>query len=97
MLSQDSIYGRRPWSALREQQLSDALGEWTGTPADEIRLLPPPVPNIGLRPPRYGYAHHVLRVEDIVRLDDLYPGSRVDNSARRSGLPTVMQPIKGVM
>ncbi len=98
MLTQDSLYARRPWSAAREQQLTAYLREWTGMPVDEIRMMPPPVPNVGtLAPPRFGYERRVLRIEDIARLDDLYPGSRISNSGRLSGFPTTSPAVRGVM
>lgn len=96
MLSQDSMYAGKPYSAAREQQLSALLAEWTSTPVDEIRRMPPPVPNVGTPPkPRFGYRQHVLTIEDIARLDDLYP--RVDNSGRRSGLGPTPPAVRGVM
>jgi hypothetical protein len=99
VLSQDSMYASKPYSAAREQQLSAFLAEWTSTPADEIRRMPPPVPNVGTSAkPRYGYAvypQRVLRIEDIARLDDLYP--RTDNSGRRSGPGPTPPAVRGVM
>lgn len=96
MLSDDSVYARRPWSSMREQQVSDLLSEWTAMPTDAIRALAPPVPNIGRTPPRFGYRQHVLRVEDIVRIDDLYPGARVDYSQRQSGFHSAQMTAPGV-
>lgn len=95
MLSQDSIYARRPWNSLREQQLADSLSEWTDTPADAIRNLPPPIPNIGLTPPRFGYTRHVLDIQDIARLDDIYPGSRVGYAQSQSGYSATQTPSLG--
>ncbi|MFC9505361.1 hypothetical protein [Streptomyces sp. NPDC057002] len=97
MLRQDSIYARRPWSSLREQQVSDYLAEWTDMPPDAVRRIKPPVPNIGRTPPRFGYAQHTLSITDIARLDDVYPGSRVDYSQRQSGYSATSTPALGVM
>lgn len=96
MLSQDSMYASKPYSAAREQQLSAFLAEWTSMPADEIRRMPPPVPNVGTpAKPRFGYARRVLTIDDIARLDDLYP--RTDNSGRRSGPGPTPPAVRGVM
>jgi len=97
MLQQDSVYARRPWSSAREQQVTDALREWTDMPPDAARRIKPPIPNIGRIPPRFGYAQHVLGISDIARLDDVYPGSRVDYSQSQSGYSATSQPALGVI
>ncbi|WP_125936332.1 hypothetical protein [Streptomyces sp. WAC 06738] len=97
MLQQDSLYVRRPWSSAREQQVTDALSEWTDIPADAARRMKPPIPNIGRTPPRFGYVQHVLGISDIARLDDVYPGSRVDFSQRQSGYSATSFPALGVI
>lgn len=94
---QDSVYARRPWSSMREQQVTDYLREWTDMPADRIRQMGPPIPNIGRIPPRFGYSRHVLTIDDIARLDDVYPGARFDYSQRTSGYSATDQPVLGVM
>ena len=97
MLPQDSVYARRPWSTMREQQVSDYLAEWCDMPADAARRLKPPVPNIGRIPPRFGYRQHIPSIHDIARLDDVYPGSRTDYSQRQSGYSGTSFPALGVM
>lgn len=97
MLQQDSVYARRPWSSAREQQVSDYLAEWTDMPPDAARRMKPPVPNIGRVTPRFGYARHVLTIDDIARLDDVYPGSRTDFSQRQSGYSATSMPALGVI
>lgn len=97
MLQQDSVYARRPWSSAREQQVTDYLREWTDIPPDAARRMKPPVPNIGRIPPRFGYTQHVLSIDDVARLDDVYPGSRVDFSQRQSGYSATSFPALGVI
>lgn len=97
MLAQDSFYARRPWASAREQEVSNYLAEWTDLPPDAIRRMKPPVPNIGRTPPRFGYASHTLTISDIARLDDVYPGSRVDFSQRQSGYSATSMPALGVI
>ncbi|MGW3153672.1 hypothetical protein [Streptomyces sp. NPDC001089] len=97
MLQQDSLYARRPWSSAREQQVTDALREWTDLPPDAARRIKPPIPNIGLTRPRFGYAQHVLSISDIARLDDVYPGSRVDYSQSQSGYSATSTQALGVI
>lgn len=94
---QDSVYARRPWSTMREQQVTNYLSEWTDLPTDAIRRLGPPIPNIGRTPPRRGYSQHVFSIDDIVRLDEVYPGSRVDYSQRQSGYSATETPALGVI
>lgn len=97
MLQQDSIYARRPWASAQEQQVTNYLREWTDIPPDAARRMKPPIPNIGRTPPRFGYSQHVLSITDIARLDDVYPGSRVDFSQRQSGYSATSFPALGVI
>ncbi|MGW3860256.1 hypothetical protein ACWEDZ_02060 [Streptomyces sp. NPDC005047] len=97
MLPQDSIYARRPWSTIQEQQVTNYLAEWTDLPADAVRRMKPPIPNIGRTPPRFGYTQHIPSIRDIARLDDVYPGSRVDYSQRQSGYSGTSMPALGVI
>ncbi|MGI5136340.1 MULTISPECIES: hypothetical protein [unclassified Streptomyces] len=92
MLQQDSIYARRPWSSAREQQVTDALREWTDIPADAARRMKPPIPNIGRIPPRFGYAQHVPGIGDIARLDDVYPGVASTTASPSPGIPRPLFP-----
>lgn len=94
---QDSVYARRPWSTLQEQQVTNYLKDWTDLPTDAIRRLGPPIPNIGRHTPRFGYSHHVFTIDDIARLDDVYPGARVDYSQRQSGYSATETPALGVI
>lgn len=101
MLTQDSYYAPRPWSTSREQQLTDYLREWIDIPTDRIRQLAPPVPNVGKPAVRNttkpGGKPYVIGIDDIVRLDDIYPGSRIDYSGRQSGYSSTEQPALGVI
>lgn len=96
-MNADSVYYRRPWSSLRERQVSDYLSEWTDLPTDAIRRIAPPIPNIGRTPPRFGYASRVPGIADIARLDEVYPGARVDYSQRQSGFSSTTYPAQGAM
>lgn len=97
MYTQDSIYARRPWSTSQEQQVTNYLAQWVDRPADDIRMIAPPVPNIGRTPPRFGYSAYVPGIADIVRLDDIYPGSRIDYSQSQGGFASTPYPALGVM
>lgn len=96
-MQQDSFYARRPWATAHEQQVSNYLSEWTDLPTDTVRHMKPPVPNIGRLAPRFGYEAHVLTIDDIARLDDVYPGSRVDFSQRSGGYSATSMPALGVI
>ncbi|MFI9271832.1 hypothetical protein ACIGXM_14095 [Kitasatospora sp. NPDC052896] len=95
MDQQNSVYQPRPWSTLQEQQVTTYLSEWIGMPTADIRRIAPPIPNIGRRPARFGYRSHVLGINDIARLDDVYPGARVDYSQRQSGYSATQTPSIG--
>lgn len=97
VLTQDSLYARRPWSTSAEQSVTNYLAQWTDLPTDRIRMIAPPVPNIGMTPPRFGYRQRVIGIADIVRLDDLYPGSRVDYSQSQGGFAATTFPALGAM
>lgn len=97
METQNSVYQPRPWSTSQEQQVTNYLKEWTDLPTDAIRRLAPPIPNIGRHPPRFGYRQHVIGINDIARLEDIYPESRVDYSQRQSGYSATETPALGAM
>lgn len=97
MYTQDSVYARRPWSSYQEQQVTNYLAQWTDLPADKIRRMAPPVPNIGAHPARFGYRSYVPGIADIARLDDIYPGSRIDYSQSQSGFAATTFPALGAM
>jgi hypothetical protein len=104
MLTQDSIYQHRPWSQSQEQQLTNYLRELTDWPAERLALLAPPVPNVGKPPPRGRNttkssspgAQHVLTINDIAIVDDLYP-TRVDYSQQPAGYSGTQFPALGVI
>jgi hypothetical protein len=97
MYQANSVYQSRPWSTLREQQVTNYLKEWVDLPTDAIRRMGPPIPNIGRTPPRFGYRAHVIGIQDIARLEDVYPESRVDYSQRQSGYSASTTPALGAM
>ncbi|KJK56228.1 hypothetical protein [Saccharothrix sp. ST-888] len=95
MDEQNSVYAPRPWSTSQEQQVTNYLKDWVEMPTDAVRRIAPPIPNIGRTPPRFGYRQHVLGIQDIARLDEVYPGSRVDYSQRQSGYSATSTPALG--
>jgi hypothetical protein len=53
----------RPGYSQAEMIASDAL-RWMGTPREQLAMIRPPVPQ-QLFPPRFGYVHEPVTVEDI--------------------------------
>lgn len=75
----DTNYSPRPWA---QQVTGEALATVMAENADEIRAIRPPIPII-LFPPKFGYRDEALGIDDIVRLNSIYP--RYDFSGRQSG------------
>lgn len=53
----------RPGYGVNDMIASEAL-RWMATPADQIRMIRPPVPQ-QLFPPRFGYTHYPCTIDDI--------------------------------
>lgn len=90
----DSIYARKPWNSLPERIVDERLAENT-RPGEDLSLIPPPIPNIGRTPPRFGYSKRTIGIRDIASIEDIYP--RIDYSGRQSGYSGTMTPALGVM
>jgi hypothetical protein len=60
---------KRPWQSNEERLVTTALEAAMLMPADEIRALKPPLPQIQLFPPRFGYPTEAPGILDVVNLD----------------------------
>lgn len=86
MQSADTVYDRtKPWQSNEERLTGQALAAVATLDAAQIQSIRPPIPRIGFLPPRFGYWQEALGIRDIVRLDQIYPGARVDYSGSQSG------------
>jgi hypothetical protein len=86
MPAQGSLSSGKPWASNAERLVDLALASADLT-YEQIESIRPPLPQVQLFPPRFGYRPYVdqFRIEDVVDLDLLYPGSRVDFSGSTSG------------
>jgi hypothetical protein len=81
----DGQYNRRPWDytgpfASKEEQLATQALSVASIPGDMLsEVVRPPLPQIKLFPPRYGYRTRQLGINDILNVDELYqsPPTRV--------------------
>jgi hypothetical protein len=87
----------RPWQTHEEWLVTNALSAQAAMSPEQIREIRPPLPRVQLFPPRFGYRNTVPGIRDIVRLDALYPGARVDYSGAQSGYSGSSFPALGVM
>lgn len=86
MYPQDGVYDHsRPWQSNEERLTGDALAAAAGMATEAIRAIRPPIPRIGLLPNRFGMRKGYLGIRDIVKVDLIYPGARVDYSGSQSG------------
>lgn len=68
------------------------------SPVDPIYQTRPPLPRTNPFPPRYGYGDRpAFGIRDVVNLDVLYPGARVDYAGNQSGMQGTSFPSLGVM
>lgn len=74
----------KPNRSNEERLVDEALAANT-VPGAYLRSIRPPIPRIGLLPPRFGYNREALKISDIIDVDLLYPGARVDYSQSKSG------------
>lgn len=76
MNTPDTVYGNRvdrpvsayydltrPWAPGEQAKTAQALAT-VEAPAADIRLLRPPLPQVPFLPPRFGYGHVVVDVDD---------------------------------
>lgn len=94
----DSVYGIRPWTrdpdwaylrpwAGNEERLTQQAIDAALIPgyllADQVR---PPLEQVQLFRPRFGYRTRALGVEDIIDIDRVDPATRHDYSGVQSGM-----------
>lgn len=89
----------KPWQSNEERLAGHALSAAAlGADTDDIRSIRPPIPRVGFLPPRFGYGERrALGIGDLVDLDLIYPGARVDYSGNQSGYQGTSFPSLGVM
>jgi hypothetical protein len=76
----------RPWQSNEERLTGIALMAVALMPADAIRAIRPPIPRIATNPPRFGLPDRgAIGIADIIDMDQLYPGARIDYSGSNSG------------
>ena len=79
----DTIYNvTRPFQSMQEQLVSAQLVENATADAENRK---PPIPNIGLIPPRFGYNQWPPGISDILVVDDVFPAKFGDFSGTVSG------------
>ena len=83
--SADTQYGARPWSgqprysylgpfASNEERLVQQSLSVMDLPSDEIaEVVRPPLPQIDLFPPRFGYDRTVIGINDIINVERNFP------------------------
>ena len=57
-----------PFASNQERLLSQSLATWTMSGAEIQEWVRPPLPQIKLFPPRFGYSEHEIGIEDLVNL-----------------------------
>jgi hypothetical protein len=107
MMEPDTVYGNRvdkpvsagydlsrPWAPGEQAKCAQALAT-VEAPAEEIRMLRPPLPQVSLLPPRFGYGHDVPDVEECMDLDR-DPAVRYDFSGSEGSYAGSSYPSMGV-
>lgn len=81
-----SVYSKAaPWQSNEERLVSEALAASQTPGAALQQLVRPPLPRTQLFPPKYGYRQEAIGIRDIIDVDVLFPGARVDYSQSQSG------------
>jgi len=57
-----------PFQSNQERLLSQALATWTMPGAELQQYVRPPLPQVKLFPPRFGYSENEIGIEDLVNL-----------------------------
>jgi len=57
-----------PFASNQERLLSQSLAAWTMSAAEIQAYVRPPLPQIKMFPPRFGYSEHEIGIEDLVDL-----------------------------
>lgn len=71
-MPQPPVQIARPNPTYEDAVTGAALQAAMSESAEQIRAIRPPLPQIQLFPPRFGYRQEALGIDDIVRLDDIY-------------------------
>lgn len=58
----------QPWETNYQRQADDAFAAATSLSSDELRALRPPLPQIQMLPPRFGYPDYVERQWDVMQV-----------------------------
>ena len=86
----DSRYDHKPWNRVapwgsnEERLVSQALAA-TDIPHEMIQGIRPPIPRIGMFPEKFGYPTEAFGIRDVVNVETIYPGARVDYAGYNSG------------
>jgi len=57
-----------PFASNQERLLSQSLAAWSMTGEEIQAYVRPPLPQIKLFPPRFGYTEHEIGIEDLINL-----------------------------
>lgn len=79
------VYVRPLPNRSNEERLVDEALAANTVPGSYLRAIRPPIPRLGLLPPRFGYNREVLGIRDIINVETIYPGARIDYSRSNSG------------
>jgi hypothetical protein len=96
MPNADTVYAPKPWASNEERLVTESLNA-NSAPADLLRQMPPAPPRRELFPPRFGYRVDAIGIDDVVKIDEVFPGARVDFSQMTSGYSGSSYPVLGVM
>jgi hypothetical protein len=86
----------RPWGSNEERLTVTALASVANLTAEQISQIRPPLPRVQLFPPRFGYRIDAFGIRDVVNVNTVYPGARIDYSGSNSGYQGTSFPALGV-
>lgn len=91
MHESDTVYYRRPWQSTAEDRMTATLQTLSG----QVGIGPwqPPRPCFGVHGPR----KHNLTIDDVVRIDVVYPRRRIDFTGSPGAYSATSTPALGVM
>lgn len=94
----DTVYDNRPWNrppdwaylrpwATNEERLTQQAIQAALVPGQElVDQVRPPLDQVQLFPPRFGYRTRALGIDDIIDIDNVDPATRYDYSGTQSGM-----------
>ena len=65
-----------PFASNQERLVSQSLAAWTMSAAEVQAYVRPPLPQIKMFPPRFGYSEHEIGIEDLVNLPRTVAGTQ---------------------